>query len=102
MEIMSQLEQWVRDKIPAAGTEETFAKEQQWIGWDRMMDGWLTRRWQDHQEKSGSMQNHRNQAYSGWHSSSRNCGMCPGICGIIATRNCMPEWTSSNKSHTPW
>jgi len=57
MEILSQLEQWVQDETPPENTEESFAKEQQWIRWDHMMDGWLLLRWQDYQEKSGSMQN---------------------------------------------
>jgi len=30
---------------------KSFAENQQWIGWDRMMDGWLLRSWRDHQEK---------------------------------------------------
>jgi len=30
--------------------KEPFGKDQQCIGWDRMMDGWLMHKWNDHQE----------------------------------------------------
>jgi len=49
--IMSQLEWWVNNDTPPANTEETFAEEQRWIEWDRMMDGWLMQQWRNHQEK---------------------------------------------------
>jgi len=52
MTIMAQLAQWMNDddtQLEHHG--ETFQEDQQRIGWDRMMDGWLTRGWRDHQEK---------------------------------------------------
>jgi len=48
--ILTQLKRWVQDNTTPINQED-FAEEQQQIGWDRMMDGWLSRRWRDHQEK---------------------------------------------------
>ncbi len=44
-EILTQLAQWVQDKTTPEHMEQPFAEEQQQIGWDRMMDGWLLQRW---------------------------------------------------------
>jgi len=63
-EIMLQLESWTNDN-PQQTSKETFSENQQQIGWDRMMDGWLLCSWQDHQGKFGSVSNHGNQACGG-------------------------------------
>jgi len=49
--IMTYLEQWANDSPTPGHSDETFTEEQRRIGWDRMLDGWLTRGWRDHQEK---------------------------------------------------
>jgi len=50
-EILSQLMRWTHDKPTPEHLEQPFAEEQQRIGWDRMMDGWLLQGWRDYQEK---------------------------------------------------
>ncbi len=50
-EIMSQLACWTQDEPIPEHTEQSFAEEQQRIGWDRMMDRWLSQKWRDHQDK---------------------------------------------------
>jgi len=49
--IMIHLEQWVNEDTTPCNSEDHFITEQYQIGWDRMMDGWLTRGWRDYQEK---------------------------------------------------
>jgi len=50
-EILSQLAHWTQDKPIPEHMEQPFAEEQQRIGWDRMMDGWLSRKWRDRQDQ---------------------------------------------------
>jgi len=85
--ILLQLERWVKEEPAQASMEEPFCEDQQQIGWDTMMDGWLIHRWQDHQEKFGNVPNHRNQACGEQLHLYRNYGTCHGICGTIATKN---------------
>ena len=48
---MTNLEQWANENTTSSNSEEKFTTEQEKLGWDRMLDGWLTRGWRDHQEK---------------------------------------------------
>ncbi len=48
--IMTNLEKWVTNDTTSSPPMDDFSTEQEQIGWDRMMDGWLTRGWRDHQE----------------------------------------------------
>jgi len=50
MEITLQLERWINNDTQQTDNQ-SFTENQQWIGWDGMMDGWLSRSWRDHQEK---------------------------------------------------
>jgi len=49
--IIGHLLQWASDIPSTEQTTKPFVEEQQKIGWDRMLDRWLTRSWRDHQEK---------------------------------------------------
>jgi len=48
--LIGYLQQWATNKTPRQ-TANSFVEEQQKIGWDRMLDRWLTQRWRDHQEQ---------------------------------------------------
>jgi len=43
--IISHLERWAQGENSQEDTEQPFIGEQQHIGWDRMMDGWISRHW---------------------------------------------------------
>jgi len=49
--IMTNLEQWANDNTTSSNSKDKFTTEQQKIGWDCMLDGWLTQGWCNHQEK---------------------------------------------------
>jgi len=49
--IISHLERWAQGENSQEDTEQPFIGEQQHIGWDRMMDGWISRRWRAYQDK---------------------------------------------------
>jgi len=49
--IMTHLEQWTQNDNNPSNSMADFYTEQEQIGWDRMMDGWLMQRWRDHQDK---------------------------------------------------
>jgi len=49
--IITNLEQWANDDTTQNNPDNPFTTAQSHIGWDRMLDGWLTRGWHDHQEK---------------------------------------------------
>ena len=48
---MTNLEQWANENTTSSNSDKKFTTEQEKLGWDRMLDGWLTRGWRDHQEK---------------------------------------------------
>jgi len=99
--IMTNLEQWANDSPTPGHSDDTYTEEQRRIGWDRMLDGWLTRGWRDHQEKLWKTQSHANLVSGGQRHSSRNCGMYHGICGTTATRNYMQDRRYKSRLHTP-
>jgi len=41
--IIRYLQQWANDDAPSQ-TADPFVEEQQKIGWDQMLDGWLTQK----------------------------------------------------------
>jgi len=49
--IMTHLEQWNQNDNNPSNLTEDFSTEQGQIGWDHMMDSWLTRRWRNYQDK---------------------------------------------------
>jgi len=45
------LNDWANVAEPQAPSPTAYETEQAHIGWDRMMDGWISRKWRDHQER---------------------------------------------------
>jgi len=49
--IMTNLERWATNDTTPNPPMDDYSTDQEQIGWDRMMDGWLTRGWRDHRER---------------------------------------------------
>jgi len=53
--LLSNLEAWSNDTLPEPSTASTPLRDEQTkIGWDRLLDGWLSQYWRSQQEKSWS------------------------------------------------
>jgi len=49
--LISALNNWANAAESQAPSNTAYEMEQAHIGWDRMMDGWISQKWRDHQER---------------------------------------------------